>query len=144
MGEDGGNAASPLSLRKAFEKACPLYMSYGMTYDEFWHGDVHAHRMYKEAHRLEIIEKNTMNWLMGNYVYEAIGAWAPILRAFSKARKPKEYTDHPYELYPEEKQAREEREAKERYDRIKTKVAAFAKAFNARDKSERKEVDVHA
>lgn len=106
-------------------------MSYGMSYYDYWHGDVRAHRMYKEAHKLKISEQNTMNWLMGQYVYEAIGDWAGIIRAFSKQSKPGKFTDHPYELFPEDTKAREDREARERYDRIKAKVTAFAEAFNA-------------
>ena len=143
-GEDGGNAASPLSLREAFEKACPLYMSYGMSYYAFWHGDVHAHKMYKEAHRIRMSEQNTMNWLMGQYVYEAIGAWSGIIRAFSKQTKPRKYSDHPYDIFKEDRELREEREARERYRRIREKVAAFADAFNeenAKKKLEGKEVE---
>ena len=127
-------------------------MSYGMSYYEFWHGDVHAHRMYKEAHKRRVMEQNQMNWLMGQYVYEAIGAWAGIIRAFSKQTKPRKYADHPYEIFPEEVEAREQKEAKERYDRIRAKVAAFADAFNeenAKKKAEentpiRKEVEDNA
>lgn len=116
-------------------------MSYGMTYDEFWHGDVRAHRMYKKAHETKVTEQNTLNWILGSYVYQAIGAWSPILRAFSKARKPGEYLEHPFDIYAAEREAREEKKARERYERVQRNVAAFAKAFNEKRNSERKEVD---
>jgi hypothetical protein len=105
-------------------------MSYGMTYDEFWNGDVSSHRAYREAHKLKMIEDNTKAWIQGQYVYEAIGAWAPIIRPFSKARKPGKYTDHPYDLFEEQRRERELAEQRERYERIKEKVAAFATKFN--------------
>lgn len=129
IGLAGGNAASPLSLREAFEKACPLYMSYGMTYHEFWNGDVSAHRAYRDAHKIKVSEQNMMLWLQGRYVYDAIGAIAPYIKAFSKA-KPGNYTERPYDLFEEERKAREEEEQRKRYEHIKEKVAAFAKAFN--------------
>ena len=140
----GGNAASPLSLREAFEQACPLYMSYGMTRDEFWNGDTSAHKDYRESHKLKIIEQNTMNWYQGRYVYEAIGAWAPIIRAFSKARKPGDYPEHPYDLFEEQRKAREEEEQRKRYERIKEKVALFATEYNKQRNSEGKEVEDNA
>lgn len=118
-------------------------MSYGMSYDDFWYGDVRMHRAYREAHKISVSEKNMYLWLQGRYVYEAIGAMVPVLRAFSKARKPNEYPDHPYDLFAEERKRREEREARARYERIKEKVAMFADEFNKRRKetSERKEVE---
>lgn len=140
---DGGNAATPLSLREAFEKACPVYMSYGMSYDDFWYGDVRMHRMYRKAHRLEISEQNTMLWLQGRYVYDAIFAVSPTLRAFSKARRPEKYTEKPYDLFAEDRRRTEDKEARERYERIKRNVQAFATAFNEKRKEETsgKEVD---
>ena len=112
-------------------------MSYGMTYDQFWNGDVHAHRAYREAHRYTLMEKNRVAWLQGQYVYAAIGAWSPIIRAFSKARRPGEYPDKPFEIDERERREREEQEARAKYLRIKEKVAAFADEFNKK----RKEVD---
>ena len=85
------------------------------------------------------IEQNMIAWLQGRYVYEAIGAWAPIIRAFSKARKPGEYPDHPHDLFEEQRREREIDEQRERYERIKTKVEAFAVAFNEENAKKRAE-----
>lgn len=140
----GGNAASPLSLRELFEKACPTYMQYGMTYDEFWNGDTASHRMYRESYRLKVREANEMAWLQGRYVYDAIGAMVPVLRALSKAKKPGEYPKHPYDLFTEDRIAREEDEQRKRYERIREKVSLFAEEFNKKRNSERKEVEDNA
>ena len=141
----GGNAASPLSLREIFTKACPVYMSYGMTYDEFWNGDTASHRMYREANKMKIRSANMQAWVQGRYVYDAIGAMVPVLRAFSKARKPSEYPDHPYDLFAEDRIERELAEQKERYERIREKVSAFAAEYNKQRQeklnSEGKEVE---
>ena len=136
----GGNAASPMSLREAFEQACPVYMQYGMTYDEFWHGDVASHRMYRESYKIKQRERNMNAWLQGRYIYDALCAVSPILRAFSKASKPGKYPEQPYDIYEEQRKARELEEQRKRYEHIKEKVSAFAEAYN----KARKEVGENA
>lgn len=101
-------------------------MAFGMTYEEYWDGDVKAHRMYRETHRLRMKQKNFEAWLQGRYFYDALCAVSPILRAFSKAKKPSDYPKEPYNLTPEDAKESKEREERERYERVKTKVAAFA------------------
>ncbi len=107
-----------------------------MSYEQYWDGDISAHKQYREAHKLQISEMNTAAWLHGRYVYDALCAVSPILRAFSKARRPEKYPE-PYDLFEDERKRKEEIEQRKRYERIKEKVAEFADQFNKR----RKEVD---
>lgn len=124
-----------------FEQACPHYLVYGMTYHQFWDGDVRAHKQYKAAHKLKTSEQNTMAWLQGRYFYDALCAVSPILRAFSKARRPQNYTKEPYDLDEDDRRQREEREERKRYERMKEKIALFADEYNkSRHKNEGKEV----
>ena len=109
-------------------------MSFGMTYDEYWDGDVRAHRMFREAFRLKRKERNFEMWLQGRYFYDALCAASPILKSFSKAKKPLDYTKEPYDLTPQDAREREEREAMERYERVKRKVAEFADEMKRRNK----------
>lgn len=115
-------------------------MAWGMTYAEYWDGDVSAHRAFRKAHKLKITEQNQMAWIQGMYVYEAIANLAPALKAFAKGRA-KPYTKEPYDLFEEQRKAREEAEQKARYERMREKVAAFAEAFNKQRNSKRNEVD---
>jgi hypothetical protein len=143
MGGVGGtNAAPPKSLMAVFERACPHYLAMGMTYEQYWDGEVSAHKAYRKAKELRISEQNRMAWLQGIYVYEAIADLAPYLKAFSKS-KPKPYSSEPYDLFEHERQARREREERERYERIKEKVAAFA-AKQKQLNSKKSEVDSDA
>ena len=71
-------------------------MAIGMSYDQFWNGDYEAAKMYREAYKLKADEDNYKAWLHGRYIYEAIGAWVPLQRAFSKAKKPGDYPKEPY------------------------------------------------
>lgn len=130
---DGGkNAARLKSYSDFLERVCPQYIAYGMSYDEYWNGDNEAPKMYRLAYQEKMRHENQMAWVQGMYVYEAIMDVAPILRAFSKARRPHPFRDAPYEIFAEDKEKREQDEAMAKYERMKEKVAAFADAFNKR------------
>ena len=144
MGRVGGkNAALPLSLMSVFTEACPQYLAMGMSYEQYWDGDVYAHKAYRKAKKMRMREQNQIAWLQGMYVYEAIADLAPALKAFAKG-KPRPYSKEPYDLFKEDIKAREEREAKERYERIKANVAAFAKRQKERQQESVKGVDEDA
>lgn len=143
MGGVGGtNAAPPLSLVGVFEKVCPAYMSYGMTYEQFWDGDVSAHKAYREAHKLRMKEQNTFAHIQAAYIYEALCDASSLFRGM-KPSKPQKFRDAPYDIFPEDAARREEEERRQQYEHIREKVAAFAKAFNEKRHEER-EVDGNA
>ena len=127
-----------------FREACPYYLNMGMTYEQYWDGDTDAHKIFRAAKRLKVHEKNRDMWLQALYFYEAMIDVAPYVKAFSKS-KPHPFRDEPYDLFEEERAARMEREEQERYEQMKEKVAAFAKAFNEkRHESDISEVDKDA
>lgn len=105
------------SLTTFFEKACPIYMSYGMSYNDFWYGAAGMVAFYKEAHRLKLQQQDENNWMIGMYVYEAILDCSPILHAFSKrGTKPLPYAEKPYlmdKLNSPEKTKQQEEQEKE-------------------------------
>lgn len=143
MGGVGGtNAAPPLSLVEAFKKACPVYISYGMTYEQYWDGDVCAHKAYREAHKIQMRERNTFAHIQASYVYEALCNASSLFRGM-KPSKPHEFRKEPYDIFPEDIKRREEEEQRKKYERMRAKVAAFAKAFNEQKRKER-EVDSNA
>lgn len=85
------------SLTKLFEKACPIYMSYGMSYKDFWYGPAFMTTFYRDAHKLRVRQRDENNWMLGMYVYEAILDCTPVLHAFSKkGTKPLPYAEKPY------------------------------------------------
>lgn len=85
------------SLTNIFEKLCPIYMSYGMSFDEFWHGEAYLTKFYREAYKLKVKQKDEELWMQGMYIYEALCKVSPILHAFSKnGTKPLPYSEKPY------------------------------------------------
>ena len=116
----------------------------GMTYEQFWDGDTDAHAIFRKAKKLALSEQNRNAWLQAMYFYEAMIDVTPYVKAFSKS-KPRPFREEPYDLFEDERKAREEREEREAYERIRDRVAAFAKAFNEkRQESETSEVDADA
>ena len=86
-----------ISLTTLFEKWCPVYMSYGMSYDEFWKESPYRAKFYREAHELKLKQKDELMWVQGMYIYEALCEVSPVLHAFSKkGTKPLPYSEIPY------------------------------------------------
>ena len=125
MGNSGFNSnkegeessVESISLTQIFEELCPIYMSYGMSYDEFWYGDAYRAKFYREAYNIQIKHKDEEFWIQGMYIYDALCKVSPILHAFSKSgTKPLPYPDKPYmstikgQISEEEKQKRIENE----------------------------------
>ena len=90
---------------------CPVYIAYGMTYEQFWYGDPWMCRAYAQAYLLKRKVDNENAWILGAYTANAFGT--VLATAFSKNKKAK-YLEKPLDIFPKteaEKQAelREER-----------------------------------
>lgn len=85
------------SLSTFFEKMCSIYMSYGMSYDEFWYDSPYRAKFYLESYKLKIRQQDEHMWMQGMYIYEALCKVSPVLHAFSKkGTKPLPYSTKPY------------------------------------------------
>lgn len=101
-------------------------MAIGMTYDEFWYGDVSMVRAYRKADELRRRRQNEMSWLQGMYIYEALCDVAPIFHAFAKkGTKPNPYAKEPYAITDSEIRERKERDARIKEEQMKAEFAAF-------------------
>ena len=45
------------SLTQLFEELCPIFMSYGMSYNEYWYGSPYRAKFYSKAHQIKIKQK---------------------------------------------------------------------------------------
>jgi len=93
-------------MTTAFEKACPYYLSLGMSWDLYWHGDPVAVKFFRDKAELDFKRADTLAWLQGRYVYDAMLRAAPPFQTFSKSHKAHPYMEVPYK----ELQERKERE----------------------------------
>lgn len=114
-------------------------MAIGMTYDQYWYGDVRMAGAFIKADEIRQERTNTEMWLQGMYIYDAISRLAPILNGFAKDPKPLKYPDKPYPTKKsQEKQAKltpEQEDAEQ--DKAIAFFTAWAKAVGKRfDKKE--------
>ena len=137
-GRNGGDrSALPTSYSEFFEEMCPYYINAGMTYEQYWDGDSSMVRAYKKAHDMKLEEANFELWLQGRYFYDALCFVSPILRAFSKARKPVEYLGQPYLLKTKYSEYREEQRRRASDKKAKAAMEAFAAKFNEQFKQKK-------
>ena len=124
---DGNEGLTLQSFSDVFEQLCPYYMSIGMSYDEFWNGDVSMVKAYRKANELRDRRRNQDLWLQGRYFYDALCAASPLYRFTMKKGliKPEPYTQEPYPVTYAELREKEEREAKAREERLKAEFTAF-------------------
>lgn len=100
-------------------------MSIGMTYDDFWNGDVNMVRAYRKADEMKRRRENEAMWLQGLYVRDAL--ICTVGNMFSgKDGKTHEYPNEPYAITETEIREREERANRLAQERIKAEFAAFA------------------
>lgn len=101
-----------------FEKECALALQLGMTYEQYWEGDIDAiipfALCFYDKSRAEFRERDTLAWLVGQYVMIAFSK--VMSEAFSKKGSPSKikYPEEP--LYTDSfdknaKARRQEREA---------------------------------
>ena len=116
---------------ETFEQACPYYMMFGMTYEQYWNGDVSAHKAYRKRYLLEDEQRKTSQnlsaWLNGLYVARAIGS------AFNG--KKSAYPNEPIKLFTTMEERREEKRLEKEaaaMNRAKTNMEIFMVNFNNR------------
>lgn len=108
VGEEVGKPSTERkTYTETFNEAFPYYLSIGMTYELYWHGDPWLVKAYHEAYEIKTERMNYEKWLQGRYIYHAVGALTPILNPLSKKKKAEEYLKEPL-IITEKAQKRKE------------------------------------
>ena len=98
-------------------------MAIGMTYDQYWYGDVRMVEAFREADRFRQRRENENAWLLGIYVKNAIDS--SIGNAFrEKGSQPIKYPAEPYGT-----KEFEEKQSKKRQQQREANEEAFALAY---------------
>lgn len=112
MDGEVGKSSTDKTYTEIFNEAFPYYLSIGMTYELYWHGEPWLVKAYQEAYERQIDRMNYEKWLQGRYVYQAIGALVPILNPLSKKKKAEEYLKEPLIITEKAKKRKEIEEGK--------------------------------
>lgn len=89
---------------------CPVYMAYGMTYDQYWFGDPWMVEFYRESYLLKKREKNEEAWLQGLYIYRAVRA----VVASAMGGRNEKYITNPLDFLPKTKLEKKQEEINKR------------------------------
>ena len=121
--KNGDSRVESTSLTKIFEHECPYYMSYGMSFDEYWNGDAYLVKFYRDAYKLKIRYDDVFMWKQGMYIYEALCDVSPILHAFSKkGTKPLQYRSKPMSEEIKQVETEKEKEIEINNERLKARI----------------------
>ena len=94
-----------------------MYLSFGMTARQFWHGEPYLATAYRKADELKRKRQNETLWLQGMYVYEAFSV--VMANAFKKkGATAAKYAERPYDIFPKTA-AEKEAEKKAEQERIR-------------------------
>ena len=85
-----------MTFTAIFTELCPIYMAYGMTYDQYWYGDPWMTRAYAQAFLLKRKLGNEDAWIQGAYFANALSA----VIGSSFGKKKINYLDKPFDLFP--------------------------------------------
>ena len=123
-----GRPTREKTYSEIFEECFPYYLAIGMSYAEYWEGDVKLAQYYRKAYHIKQEEFNNNAWLQGMYVYDAIStALHNALRGMGKTKPPaKDYAKQPYDLFKKNKT--EQEKAKE-VEIEQEKAAAWMENF---------------
>ena len=59
---------------KYLDQVCPYFISWGMTWDEFWYSSIDRLEGYWQANQFSIERRNQELWLQGLYIRSAIAS----------------------------------------------------------------------
>lgn len=125
-GDEEPQQTSPTPYGDIFDKVLPNYMAMGMTYDQFWNGEVGMKTAYREAYRIRIEQEQRIadrnNWLMGQYVVSALNA-VPLLVAGLNVKRGTQLPEYPDKPFYDKLDADKKEEDRKKREEDQTKLA---------------------
>ena len=117
----------PSSTVDLIEAALPYYLSIGMTYNQYWYGNVLMVYDYQKAEMLRRERRNQEMLLQGLYVYRALGSFRELLGrpAFSKA--PIKIYPYDMEVYPLTQEEADRQKARQEAKQLEDTKRYFSK-----------------
>ena len=116
--DEESQQTSPTPYGDIFDKVLPSYMAMGMTYDQFWDGEVGMKTAYRKAYAERIEQEQRIadrnNWYLGQYMMSALAAVPLLVNGFvPKGAKAQDYPDKPFFDKFDENRKEEDRKKRE-------------------------------
>ena len=107
-----------------------MYITYGMTYDQYWYGDPWMVRAYAQSYLLKRKIENENMWILGSYVANAFG----VVLANTFGKKKVKYLEKPMDLFPKT-EAEEQNEIREERRKLIATLNGFIKSAARKKKN---------
>lgn len=122
-------------MTEIFRELCPVYMVYGMTWEQYWYGDPWMVREFRDAYLMKRRIDNENAWINGLYITNAVSV--AIENTFGG--KHERYIEKPIDLFEktEAEKAAEVREERRKLIEGLTRLKAMAE----RRKQEKKKIN---
>lgn len=99
-----GGINSLTSYSKIFEKNFPYFLSIGMSYEEYWHGEPFLTKSYLISAQYREQNKNRDFWLQGLYVFRALCSASPLFHdLYNSKNKQEPYPSKPFDFFVKKK-----------------------------------------
>lgn len=109
---------------KYLDQICPYYISWGMTWDEFWYESIDRLQAYWQANQFSIERRNQELWLQGLYIRSAVASCLD--KKFKYPEKPQRVT--------EMTDAEADAESKRKLDHMRDVLNEHKRRWDARNK----------
>ena len=120
-----------VSFEERLDELALYYMSLGVPYDVFWHGDYCCLKYYEEAYLQRRKIDNEEAWMNGVYTFTAVQT--ALANAFrGKGQTAHQYLDKPIQFFPPTEQERIAEERKRRQQAIEY-LNAFKEAWDRKN-----------
>jgi len=126
-----------MTYSEIFEINCPIYMAYGMTYEEYWFSAPGRAKAYREAYKLKVKAKEAEMWRQGLYILDALNVSIYNNLNFSgKHRTPQKYIEKPLEVVAKSK-AEQRIEAEQERQKAVESLKAWGNALRRKYNGDR-------
>lgn len=105
-------------------------MNMGMTYEEYWNGDIEMPRYYLRAYKQRQDDLNFWAWMQGAYVYEAVMRLVPAINPFSGQKTIPGYIEDPFPLTEAQREKIQKRKEREAFEKFRAGWKVFTKELN--------------
>ena len=85
-----------MTYTEIFTELCPMFIAYGMTYEQYWYGDPWMTRAYAQAYLNRRKIENENAWIQGAYFANAIS----VALSNSFGKKHIDYLKKPLDIFP--------------------------------------------
>lgn len=116
-------------------------MALGMSYDDYWNGDVKMVKYYREANKIQNDMKNHEFWLQGYYIYQSLINASPVFNPFAdRNTKPIPYFDRPIAITKEQQEEQRKEREREQFEENLSRMQEIMVANNQKLKEQQEKL----